>query len=99
MPNVLLTYDIKQSTSTIHKELKDHLIKTYKYSEYIQGGNGKWYKLPNTTLRKNNITQGDAAKEFKDGCSAVGATYEKYIAAEYSGATFNSDVTNDNVPN
>ncbi len=85
---VLLTYDIKKTTNTIHTELKELLKNSYGYSDKIKGDSGRWYDLPNTTLRKEGITTEQAAADFRTACKTTGAVWEKYIAAETTGSTF-----------
>ena len=90
MPNVLLTYDIRRTTTTIHVELKQRLIQHYGYTETILANNGGYYELPNTTLKKDNITTQACSHEFLQACADVGAAWERYIAAEYIYATFDN---------
>ncbi len=90
MAKILLTYDIKKTSDTIHTELKKKLIESYGYSARIQSDEGKWYDLPNTCLRKDGITHPQASADFIAACTSVGAKWEKYIAAEYTGASFNN---------
>lgn len=87
---VLLTYDIRRTTNTIHAELKQALIEQYGYSAQIQASTGAWYALPNTCLRKDNIAPQAAWLEFVAACAAVGAVWEKYIASDYVNASFNN---------
>jgi hypothetical protein len=88
--SVLLTYDIKKTTNTIHSELKERLKNFYGYSDKIKSDNGIYYDLPNTTLTKNGITPSQASENFIQACNDVGATWERYIAVEFSLATFNN---------
>ena len=90
MPEVLLTYDIKKTSDTIHTDLKRELIENYKYSSRIYASDGKWYDLPNTCLIKANITTQQATVDFKNACAKVKATWEKFIAVNYSDARFNN---------
>lgn len=90
MATILLSYDIKKTSDTIHTELKKELIENYKYSAKIQSDSGKWYDLPNTCLRKDGITHKQASADFITACAHVGAKWEKYIAAEYISASFNN---------
>lgn len=90
MADVLLTYDIKTTTSTIHTELKNRLINYYGYSQTIDSADRRQYYLPNTTLRKANTTSGNASNDFINACQDVKAVWERYIASEYSMATFNN---------
>jgi hypothetical protein len=92
MATVILNYDIKAKPDGVHLALKQELIKNYKFSEYINAKDGKWYKLPNTTVRKLNTTQEDVLKEFKAACLQVKATIEKYLIIDYTSGTVNSDV-------
>jgi|GEM_PF-5005822 len=86
--NVLLTYDIRQTSTTIHTELKDRLKKNYHFTETIQADGGGLYLLPNTTLIKDNITIAEATKEFLNACNEVGAHWEKYIVTERGRSQF-----------
>lgn len=88
--SVLLSYDIRKTTDTIHSELKDRLVDHYGYSNQIRANTGVWYMLPNTTLRKDSISTNVASNEFLQACRDVGAHWEKYIALEYSNATFDN---------
>ncbi|SKC59125.1 hypothetical protein [Ohtaekwangia koreensis] len=90
MPNVLLTYDIRRTTVSIHVELKERLIQSYGYSETIPANDGRHYELPNTTLKKDNITSQASSQEFLQACADVGAVWEKYITAEYIYANFDN---------
>ena len=62
----------------------------YGYNARIQSDEGKWYALPNTCLRKDDITHPQASADFIAACTGVGAKWEKYIAAEYTSASFNN---------
>jgi hypothetical protein len=86
--SVLLSYDIRKTTDTIHSELKDRLVNHYGYSDDIVGVDGKSYQLPNTTLRKEQISSKDTSAEFIKACKEVGARWEKYIAAEFLVSSF-----------
>lgn len=90
MAAVLLTYDIKTTTSTIHTDLKNRLINHYGYSQTIDSDDRHQYYLPNTTVRKPNTTSESASKDFINACQDVKAVWERYIASEYSKATFNN---------
>ncbi|MBI3137736.1 MAG: hypothetical protein HYZ15_04045 [Sphingobacteriales bacterium] len=90
MAQILLTYDIKKTSDTIHTEVKKELVENYGYSPKIQSSEGKWYELPNTCLIKNNTSRQQASADFLAACQKVRAKWEKYIAVEYSGATFNN---------
>lgn len=89
MANVLMTYDIKETSKSIHTDLKNEL-KENGWSERIQADDQTWYDLPNTTLRKPGITSQTGSMEFVAACMTVGAKWEKYICAEYTAATFNN---------
>jgi len=90
MATVLLTYDIKKTSNTIHSELKSELINNYGYSAKIQSDSGTWFDLPNTCLRKVGITRQQAAGDFTSACKKVNAIWEKYIAVEYTSASFDN---------
>lgn len=87
---VLLTYDIRKTTNEIHTRLKERLKTHFGYSEQIQSGTGKWYSLPNTSLRKANITTQQAAADFLTACKQEGAEWEKYIAVDFEKAIFDN---------
>lgn len=88
--NVLLTYDIKKTTETIHQELKDKLKGSYGYSDQIISDQGKRYDLPNTTLQKPNTTSQQASRDFISACGDVKAKWEKYISVEFHTSTFDN---------
>ena len=90
MAKVLLTYDVKRTSDTIHTVLKKTLIEKFGFSSRILGNSGKWYDLPNTCLRKDNTTHAQTAVDFEAACRSVGAVWEKYIAADFSDASFNN---------
>ena len=90
MSSILITYDVKETSDTVHTELKRELIETYKYSSKIYASNGRWYDLPNTCLIKGGITTQQASVDFLAACTKVKATWEKYIAVDYSNATVNN---------
>ena len=90
MKTILLTYDIKKTSDTIHAELKTRLIQHYGYSEKIKSDDGRNFMLPNTTLRKDNTTHEQSSIDFLRACNDVKATWERYIAAEYTVATFSN---------
>ena len=72
MAQILLTYDIRKTSETIHTELKNHLIGNYKYSSKIQSDQAKWYDLPNTSLVKNGITSEQASADFPSDKESAG---------------------------
>lgn len=88
--SILLTYDVKKTSETVHTDLKRYLIEQYNWSSKIQADNGDWYDLPNTTLRKAGITRINAVTEFKTACNSVNAKWERFIAAEYNSANFDN---------
>jgi hypothetical protein len=92
MASVLLSYDIKKTSDTIHSQLKQELINTYGYSPKIESDAGNWYDLPNTCLRRENTSREQSSKDFLQACIKVGAKWEKYIAAEYSRSTFANQI-------
>jgi hypothetical protein len=87
---VLLTYDLKKTSETIHAELKNHLKNKYGYSDRIQSNQGNWYYLPNTTLRKENTSPSQVSNEFLLACKEMGATWEKYIGVQFSVSIFDN---------
>jgi hypothetical protein len=90
MAKILLSYDIKESSTSVHSALKKSLIETFGFSDEITSDQGNVYKLPNTTLRKDNTTREQGSKDFLAACAAVGAKWEKYVVVDYAGATFNN---------
>jgi len=88
--STLITYDIKQTSPTIHSELKKQMIDVYGYAQNIFANDNKWYRLPNTTLQKENITTKQASTDFLNACKEVGAKWEKYIAVDFVNATFDN---------
>lgn len=88
--SVLLSYDIKATSTTIHTELRQRLIDHYGYSPSIQATNGTWHALPNTTLRKDNITTQQAAVDFTKACQDVSAYWQRYAAVEFSNRSVDS---------
>lgn len=90
MAKVLLTYDVKKTSETVHSDLKRRLIEVYKYASKIQADDGQLYDLPNTCLIKSNTTREAAAADFKKACNEVNATWEKFVIVDYNGATFNN---------
>lgn len=87
---IMLTYDIRRTTATIHTELKNYLIDTLGYSGRILSNEPQWYLLPNTTVLKANITPQQAETEFLAACRAVGAHWERYVASDYETAAFDN---------
>lgn len=83
MPNVLLTYDITETSGTVCAELRRRLVTHYGYSSQITSDDGNISSLPNTTLRKTNTTSEVAKQDFLIACKDVGATWEKYITMEF----------------
>jgi len=90
MANVLLTYDIRKTSETIHTELKNRLIQHYGYSQVIRSDDNRTSTLPNTTLTKSGITRQAAEGDFLSACREVRATWEKYITAEYTSTSSNN---------
>lgn len=90
MANVLLNYDVKRTSATIHTELKERLISHYGYSPKIKADTGALYWLPNTTLVKYGTTRLQSSKDFLSACGDVNAVWERYIASEYSSASFDN---------
>jgi hypothetical protein len=90
MAKVLLTYDIKKTSDTIHSELKRELIENYGYSALIHSNDGKRYDLPNTCLIKDNTTHHRASSDLVAACRNTGAKWEKYIITEFENATFDN---------
>jgi hypothetical protein len=90
MAQILLTYDVKKTSDTIHHALKQYLIYHYQYSASILATDGNWYALPNTCLIKTGVTTVVASQEFQAACRVVGAHWEKYIVAESAVSNFNN---------
>lgn len=98
MPIFLASYDLKETTPDPHTVfLKKAVEQGWKL--WILSSDNKWYRLPNTTLegtfpdRPAAITALKAAQAATEREIGRAVTMEKWIVAEYSGATFNSDVT------
>ena len=89
MATVLLTYDVKKTSDTVHSELKKRLIEVYKYSPKIQANTGKWYERTYIDLL-NQPTTVQTSADFIKACGEVGGTWEKHIAVDYTNATFNN---------
>jgi len=93
MAKVLLTYDIKETSATIHQELKNKLIDDYGFFSDIKGRN-KEMALPDKTLIKRETSIEQTISFFKAACEDVGAKWTRFIAVDYLEATFNSqDIT------
>lgn len=95
MPLFIACYDLNEKNSP-HSEFlaaADDLG----WSTWIKGSDGKWHRLPNTTLEGTFPDRDAAVKAFKAIKPAaekkLGKTIvvEKWIVAHYSNATFSSD--------
>jgi len=97
MPKYIATYDLLETYPDPHEEFLEQAT-ARGWRLWILSGHNEWYRLPNTTLdgdfdsRDAAVTalkNTRAATESKLGRSVV---MEKWIVADRSGATFDSDV-------
>lgn len=79
MALILITYDLKETTNGIHKEVKDTMKSEYGYSDTSPT---KKYKLPNTSLLKDGTTPDQAVKELKASVNKHNGTLERYLSCE-----------------
>lgn len=99
MPDFLATYDLQSTHPDPHTEFLNQATKNGWRLWKLSTAQNKWYRLPNTTLEGpfNNRDAAVAAlkKTQADTAAALGRTVnmEKWIVVEYSGAAWNSDVT------
>ncbi len=95
MPTFIATYDLNNRNSP-HEKFRDAALRN-DWQIWILSSDKKWYRLPNTTLVGTFSNRDAAVAAFKaiqpDAEQQLGSkiTVEKWIVAEYSGATFNSD--------
>lgn len=78
--NVLITYDI----NTKHTEVRNSLIKDYRFEKVIIGSNGIKCNLPNTTLLKNNSNKESVLNTLKKVCKDNNVNLTRAIAVECS---------------
>ena len=96
MPTFLASYDLKETNPRPHETFLNKAVKRG-WNLWIKGGSGKLYRLPNTTLegtfetRKDAVAALKAAREDTAKELDIPVDMEKWIVAEYSGSTFNSD--------
>jgi hypothetical protein len=97
MPTFIATYDLKETRPDPHQTFIEK-AETHGWSAWIKG-NGKWYRLPNTTLEGTFDTRDAAVAALKAARTdtekeiGIAVTMEKWIVAQYGTATFNSDET------
>jgi hypothetical protein len=72
--HVLLSYDLRNR----HNEVKANMSKRGYYALITLGQNP--YRLPNTTLYKNNVSTDQALIDLREACLQEGATLEKAVA-------------------
>jgi hypothetical protein len=96
MIKVLLIYDLKETTKSVHTELKKELVQTYKYSKF-RLIDGLAYELPNTTFYKEFIGTVDvddekiiskSENEFMFACKKVKAEWERVNIIAYKNGIF-----------
>jgi hypothetical protein len=98
VPKFIASYDLIETKPDPHKAFLENAKKHGWGDAWIKGENGKWYRLPNTTLvgtfgtRDEAVaalkaTKADTEKEIR-----TKVTMEKWIVADYTNATFDSDV-------
>jgi len=96
MPTFIASYDLKETRPDPHQVFIEKAEKRG-WSVWIKSSDDKWYRLPNTTLEGTFDTREEAAAALKatraDTEEEIGirVTMEKWIVAQYSGASFNSD--------
>ena len=81
MANFVATYDLKWSQTTPYTEFKDQAQKLG-WNSWILAGNGKWYKLPNTTLVGTFVNMEAAEKAFLAIAGATAAATGKVVDVE-----------------
>ena len=98
MPKFIASYDLTSMTPSPHSEFITQSRKLG-WLPWILSRNDLWYRLPNTTLVGTFATREAAVaalKQARENASAeIGKkiVMEKWIVAEYSGASFDSDET------
>lgn len=96
MANFVATYDLKWSQTTPYSEFKEQAEKLG-WASWIHASNGKWYKLPNTTLVGTFATMEAAEQAFLAIAGATTAATGKAVVVEkwfiglYTSSRFNSD--------
>jgi len=87
MPDVLLTYDVREESKHAYPKIKKYLIDNKGYRESIKGKESEIY-LPNTTLVKSGITPNNALDDLREAadkmCPNKRADLERGIALEYN---------------
>lgn len=98
MPRFIASYDLKSSNPSPYAAFLDE-AKKLGWQCWILSSADVWYRLPNTTLvgMFNDMNTAkvafNAIKPATEAVLGVTVIVEKHIIAEYSGASFNSDVT------
>jgi hypothetical protein len=98
MTRFIACYDLKETRPDPHS---DYLAAAEgeRWYAWLQGSDQKWYRLPNTTLvgefsnREAAVAAFKAIKPAAEKTLGKAITVEKWIVADYSAATFNSDET------
>ncbi len=80
---ILITYDIENTTNSIHTEVKNAMIQKG-YDNHIPIQKGGKTKLPNTCLVNASVTAETAAADLTAVCKSLDANLEKYIALNVS---------------
>lgn len=97
MPTFIASYDLQSSNPSPYSAFLDE-AKKLGWQCWILSSTDIWYRLPNTTLEGTFSDMNAATAAFnaiKPATEAViGRTVvvEKYIIAQYTNASFNSDV-------
>lgn len=99
MTRYLISYDLKKTNPQPYEEVLEQAAKVGWTVWIFAPNKNKWYRLPNTTL-VGEFDNRDAAKKAFDtaiqGAAkslGISITVEKYFLADYSGAQFDSDVS------
>ena len=97
MPTFLASYDLKETKPDPHQTFLEK-AKARGWEPWIKATDGKWYRLPNTTLegtfdsQEKAVAALNATREDTEKAMGIAVTMEKWIVALYSTANFNSDV-------
>lgn len=78
MANILISYDLRETTKDIHKQVKDDMIAKGYSSNCAQKG-----VLPNTCLYKNT-TLDASISDLKASVTKFKGTLERYVTVEFT---------------
>lgn len=98
MSRYMLSYDVQAVTPSPYGPLIEALA-AEEWHPWIKSGNGRFYRLPNTTFVGEFVTRDDAKAAFfravQVASREIGRSImvEKWIVATYLDATFDSDRT------